>query len=57
MKVEGDKYSMPALARTLKTIAQKGIEAFYDGEIGEKFVQDVRERGGIITKEDLLNYR
>ena len=56
VKVEGDKYSMPALAKTLKTIAQKGIEAFYEGEIGEKFVQDVKERRGIITREDLINY-
>ena len=57
MKLEGNQYAMPILAKTLKTIAQRGVEAFYEGEIGEKFVKDVQERGGILTKEDLLHYR
>ena len=57
VKIEGNHYAMPVLAKTLKTIAQKGIEAFYEGEIGDKFVQDVQERGGILTKQDLLDYR
>ena len=57
LKVEGDRYSLPELAKTLKTIALNGVEAFYEGKIGDKFVQDVQWRGGIITKEDLIQYR
>jgi len=57
LKVEGDRYSMPELAKTLKMIALNGVEAFYEGKIGDKFVQDVQWRGGIITKEDLIHYR
>ncbi|MCL7030281.1 hypothetical protein MKW94_020924 [Papaver nudicaule] len=45
------------LARTLKKIAKKGPKAFYDGNLGKKFVKDVKMAGGIITMEDLRNYK
>jgi gamma-glutamyltranspeptidase/glutathione hydrolase len=45
------------LAKSLKLIAEEGIEAFYQGEIGEKIVEDSLANGGIMTKEDLASYQ
>ncbi|KAI9556606.1 hypothetical protein GHT06_016396 [Daphnia sinensis] len=53
----GDTFKLPALAETLKQIGRHGIQVFYDGLIGDKMVDDVRLRGGILTKEDLRQYR
>ncbi|XP_017697407.2 glutathione hydrolase 3 isoform X2 [Phoenix dactylifera] len=47
----------PALAHTLEVISTDGPQAFYNGSIGEKFVEDVRNAGGIATMEDMRNYR
>lgn len=53
----GDFYKRPVLAATLRSIAQEGIDIFYNGTMGDKIVQDVTKKGGILTKEDLVNYR
>ncbi|KAJ7973751.1 Gamma-glutamyltranspeptidase [Quillaja saponaria] len=45
------------LGRSLEKVAEKGIQAFYNGSVGEKFVKDVIEAGGILTMEDLRNYK
>lgn len=45
------------LGRSLEVVAEQGPQAFYNGSIGEKFVKDVREAGGILTMEDLRNYK
>ncbi|KAL5079843.1 hypothetical protein RYX36_008264 [Vicia faba] len=45
------------LGQTLEIVAKEGIQAFYNGTIGEKLVKDVRELGGILTMEDLRNYK
>lgn len=57
VKKEGETYRRPVFAETLREIAQFGVDVFYNGSIGDKFVQDIQKRGGIITKEDLLQYR
>jgi len=46
----------PKLARTLNIIANKGDQAFYDGEIADWIVEDSLANGGFITKGDLANY-
>jgi len=46
----------PKLARTLKIIANKGDQAFYEGEIADWIVEDSLANGGLITKGDLSNY-
>ena len=53
----GEVYKRPVLAATLRSLAQEGIDIFYNGTMGDKVVEDVSKKGGILTKEDLMNYR
>ncbi|KAL6274558.1 hypothetical protein ACE6H2_025250 [Prunus campanulata] len=45
------------LGHSLEAVAELGPQAFYNGSVGEKLVKDVREAGGILTMEDLRNYK
>ncbi|GIN72785.1 gamma-glutamyltranspeptidase [Bacillus sp. J14TS2] len=45
------------LAHSLRIIQEKGIGAFYNGEIGEAIIQLIHDKKGCMTKEDLRNYR
>ena len=53
----GWRLVQPELAATLRRIAAEGPEVAYSGEIGAAIVRAVRERGGILTDEDLAGYR
>ncbi len=55
--VAGDIVSFPALAGTLKAIAQKGRQAFYEGDIARDIVATLSERGGVLTEADLAAHR
>ena len=48
----GDRHRLPALARTLRRIAERGPDAFYSGELAERMVGFLKERGGLHTTED-----
>jgi len=48
---------MPKLASTLRSIAENGVEIFYNGSIGRQLVEDVQNLGGILTEKDLLEYK
>ncbi len=54
---EGDRLLQPDLADTLKAIAQDGPRAFYQGRIAGEIADAVRAAGGIMTADDLKNYR
>ncbi|CAH9101913.1 unnamed protein product [Cuscuta epithymum] len=54
---EGDVCHNVELSNTLEAVAEQGPEAFYGGLIGEKFVEDVQKAGGILTIDDLKEYR
>ncbi|XP_027357935.1 glutathione hydrolase 3 isoform X2 [Abrus precatorius] len=54
---DGDMCSNVELSRSLEVVAEQGPQAFYNGTIGEKLVKDVKEAGGILTMEDLRNYK
>lgn len=45
------------LADTLKSIAERGPDAFYEGPIAEKIAVAVQGAGGIMTPADLAAYR
>jgi len=47
----------PALARTLRAIAEKGPEVFYEGEIARAIAKAAQDAGGILTAADLAAYR
>src|SRR4051812_34945360 len=52
----GDMLRQPALARTLRTIADEGADAFYDGAIAQQIDKFFEERGGLIRASDLAAY-
>lgn len=51
------KLVMPGLVDTLETLASEGPDPFYRGDIAAAICNDVLERGGILTREDLAAYR
>jgi gamma-glutamyltranspeptidase/glutathione hydrolase len=53
----GDTLYQPELAATLKRIQQKGLAGFYEGETADFIVKEMQHSAGIISKEDLKNYR
>jgi len=53
----GEIFRNPTLAATLRTIADQGKTAFYEGEIAEKIVAVVQSRGGLMTLSDLTSHR
>ncbi|CAH1247803.1 GGT1 [Branchiostoma lanceolatum] len=54
---EGKEYKMLDLSRTLDSIARHGGDVFYSGNIATNLVASIQSRGGIITKDDLANYK
>lgn len=53
----GDLFRNPELAGTLKLIASRGIDEFYKGEIAQKVVKAVNEKGGVMDLKDLALYK
>jgi gamma-glutamyltranspeptidase/glutathione hydrolase len=54
---EGDRLIQLDLADTLQAIADNGPRAFYTGRIAKQIADAVRSAGGIMTVDDLKNYR
>lgn len=54
---EGDILRQPDLARTLEKIRDGGRDSFYSGSVAHAIVHLMKQGGGIITREDLKNYR
>jgi len=53
----GDIIKNPNLANTLRKIAKGGKDAFYRGEVAESIVKAVQESKGVMTMEDLADYK
>ena len=53
----GQDLLQPDLAATLRTIARDGPKGFYEGPVAEKLANAIRKAGGIMTVDDLKNYR
>ena len=54
---EGDRLIQLDLADTLHAIAKEGPAAFYQGRIATQIANAVVKAGGIMSKDDLANYR
>ena len=53
----GDTFVNRDYAATLRAIAQDGARAFYRGDIGRRIAADMASNGGLITLDDLAQYR
>lgn len=53
----GEKITNKPLANTLRKIIQEGKDGFYKGDIATSIVESVQKHSGIMTIEDLENYR
>jgi gamma-glutamyltranspeptidase / glutathione hydrolase len=53
----GERLLQFDLADTLRAIAKDGPRAFYQGRIADRIAGAVVKAGGIMTKDDLANYR
>ncbi len=55
--LEGDLLIQKELAKTLTLIAENGAKGFYEGETAKKIAKDMADNDGMITEEDLKQYR
>src|SRR5262245_6431241 len=53
----GEPFRNPAMARTLRAIADGGPDAFYRGEIARAIAAVIAESGGTMTEADLAAHR
>jgi gamma-glutamyltranspeptidase len=53
----GERIRLPALARTLRTLADQGFDAYYDGELAERIVRGLNAVGAPFTLADLREHR
>ena len=56
-RIPGELFVQKDLANTLEKIAKEGTNAFYQGEIADRIVKDIKDHAGILTKADLENYK
>jgi len=54
---QGTVLKNPGFAKTLQIIAEKGSDGFYQGEIAQAIVDTLAKYEGVMTLEDLANYK
>ncbi len=53
----GSRVKNPGMKQTLERIRDGGAEIFYSGEIAEEIAADVAAHGGLLSLDDLKNYK
>ncbi|KAI7897460.1 gamma-glutamyltranspeptidase [Cokeromyces recurvatus] len=53
---EGEMMTIPTLAKTFRKLATEGKKGFYQGEIGDRILKALQERGSLMTAEDLAQH-
>jgi N-acyl-D-amino-acid deacylase len=53
----GEIFRQPALAGTLRTLAERGAGDFYRGELAATLVRELDASGSLVTAADLARYR
>mgnify|MGYP002336318760 FL=1 len=54
---EGDIFRQPDLGRTLARVEREGAKDFYSGLTAKMIADDMKANGGLITLDDMRNYR
>jgi len=53
----GQLHKQPALAETLHTLAAKGLDCFYNGELSKKIIDELAAAGSPVVAEDLASHK
>jgi gamma-glutamyltranspeptidase/glutathione hydrolase len=53
----GQRVVQKDLARTLRLLAEKGPDVLTKGEVAGRIADEMKRRGGLVTREDLATYR
>ncbi len=53
----GETFKQPLMAKTLERIASNGPDEFYKGKTADLLVAQMQRDGGLISKQDLADYR
>jgi gamma-glutamyltranspeptidase / glutathione hydrolase len=54
---EGELLQQPGLVAALESVADEGARGAYEGTLGRALLELCRERGGLVTGDDLERYR
>lgn len=54
---KGQLLTQKDLATTLTAIQEKGIKGFYEGKVAQLLVKEIKTGGGLISLEDMKNYK
>ena len=54
---QGEIWRNPAIAGVMRSVAEGGPQAFYQGAAAQQIVKALTERGGCMTTQDLRNHR
>ncbi|XP_075754097.1 glutathione hydrolase 5 proenzyme isoform X2 [Pelodiscus sinensis] len=54
---EDEIFLWPALLKTLKAVAEKGAQEFYEGEIAQNLLMDIKKENGSLTLKDLKDFQ
>lgn len=57
LREAGETIIVPGMVETLRHIGDAGAESFYRGDLASAIVSDLSERGSLITRSDLADYR
>jgi gamma-glutamyltranspeptidase / glutathione hydrolase len=52
----GETVTLPRLGQSMRTIAEGGADAFYEGEIADAIVEEIQSAGGVMSHEDLAEF-
>ncbi|XP_030073975.1 glutathione hydrolase 5 proenzyme [Microcaecilia unicolor] len=54
---KGDHLQLSKLGETLRIVAEKGADIFYEGDLARLMLEDLRTQNGLLTSNDFRNYR